>query len=147
MKNEKWIIFLFCFMTYIYAFEVEFTKVYTQHIIPKKEAVKIITNKEGLSFPFPFIKTKDGYILYGDLRDINRWIDNEFYAPKHTTFKTVTYSLVDYDLIQYKIINKIKKIYKSCKIKKIIFLTPDENKIIFKPTTISIKYKIKLECE
>ena len=141
------ILLILIILIFSYAFEVEFTKVYTQYIIPKKEAVKIITNKEGLSFPFPFIKTKDGYILYGDLRDINRWIDNEFYAPKHTTFKTVTYSLVDYDLIQYKIINKIKKIYKSCKIKKIIFLTPDENKIIFKPTIISIKYKIKLECE
>ena len=147
MKNEKWIIFLFSLMTYIYAFEVEYTKIYTQYIIPKKEAVKIITNKEGLSFPFPFIKTKDGYILYGNLRDINSWIDNEFYPPKHTTFKTVKYSLVDYDLIRYKIIKKIKQIYKTCKIKKIIFLTPDENKIIFKPTTIHLKYKIKLECE
>jgi len=147
MEYGKWKIFLFCLITYIYAFEVEFTKIYTQYIIPKEKAVKIITNKEGLSFPFPFIKTKDGYILYGDLREINRWIDNEFYAPKNTTFKTVKYSLVDYDLIQYKIINKIKKTYKSCKIKKIIFLTPDENKIITKPITVKLKYKIKLECK
>ncbi|ACM92216.1 hypothetical protein NAMH_1791 [Nautilia profundicola AmH] len=132
---------------YLNAFEVEYTKVYTQYVVPKNEAIKIITKKEGLTFPFPFIKTKDGYILYGNIDQINMWLDNEFYAPDDAKFQTVKYTKVDFDKIQYRIINKTKHIYKSCKIKKIIFLTPDEDKIITKPTNITLKYKIELNCK
>ena len=132
---------------FAFAFEVEYTKTYTQYIVPKNEAIKIITKKEGLTFPFAFIKTKDGYILYGDTNQINMWLDNYFYAPDDAKFETIKISKVNLDKIQYKIINNTKKIYKNCKIKKIMFLTPDENKIFTKPATLKLKYKIKLECK
>ncbi len=129
------------------AFEVEYIKIYTQYIVPKQEAIKITTKKEGLSFPFPFIKTKDGYILYGDIDNINMWLDNNFYTSDDTLFKRVKFNKINYDLIQYKIINDTKRIYKTCNIKKIVFLTPNKNKIITKPSTIRLKYKIKLDCK
>ena len=132
---------------FLNAFEVEYTKVYKQYIVPESEAVKIVTKKEGLTFPFPFIKTKDGYLIYGNIDKINMWLDNEFYAPDDAKFKNVKYTKIDFDKIQYYIINKTKQIYKHCKIKNITFLTPDEDKIITKPSTVELKYKIKLNCK
>ena len=141
------IIIFLLFTSLLFGFEVEYTKIYTQYVVPKNKAIKIVTKKEGLTFPFPFIKTIDGYILYGDIDKINMWLDNDFYAPDDAKFKTITFTKINYDYIQYKIINKTKRIYKSCKIKKITFLTPDENKIITKPTTITLTYKIELDCK
>ncbi|GAB6075097.1 hypothetical protein [Nautilia lithotrophica] len=141
-------IFLFLiFTTLLFAFEVEYTKVYTQYIVPQKEAIKIITKKDGLTFPFPYIKTNDGYILYGNIDQINMWLYNEFYAPDDAKFKTIKFAKINFDKIQYKIITKTKQIYKTCKIKKIIFITPDQDKFITKPTNLSIKYKIILKCK
>jgi hypothetical protein len=148
MENGKLRIIIFLlFTTLLFAFEVEYTKIYTQYVVPKNEAVKIITKKDELTFPFPFIKTNDGYIIYGDTDKINMWLDNNFYAPDDAKFKNIKYSIIDYDRIQYNLITKIKQIYKKCKIKKIIFLTPDENKIITKPSNITLKYKIELKCK
>ncbi|WP_456480039.1 hypothetical protein [Nautilia sp.] len=133
--------------TLLFAFEVEYTKVYTQYVVPQKEAIKIVTKKDGLTFPFSYIKTNDGYILYGNIDQINMWLDNKFYAPEDAKFKTIKFSKIDFDKIQYNIINKTKQVYKTCKIKKLVFLTPDEEKIILKPKTIKLKYKISLDCK
>lgn len=141
------ILLIFLISSLLFAFEVEYTKIYTQYIVPKNKAIKIITKKNGLTFPFPFVKTKDGYILFGDLDQINMWLNDDFYAPDDAKFETVNFTKVDYDKIQFKIIKKTEKTYKSCKIKKIVFLTPDEDKIITKPTTIKLKYKILLNCK
>jgi len=141
------IILFLIFTILLFAFEVEYTKVYTHYIVPKKEAIKIITKKDGLTFPFSYIKTDDGYILYGNIDQINMWLENNFYAPDDAKFKTIKFLKIDFDKIQYKLISKTKQIYKTCKIKKIIFLTPDENKIITKPSTVKLKYKIRLECK
>jgi len=131
----------------LFAFEVEFTKIYKEYIVPNKEAILIETKKNDLTFPFKFYKTKDGYILIGDIDNINNWLENEFYAPDDAKFKTIKIAIVDMDKIQYKIIQKVKKIYKSCKLKKLIFLTPDEEKIFTRPTTVIEKFKIILECK
>jgi hypothetical protein len=141
------IIAFLLFFTFLNAFEVEFTKIYKEYVVPKKEAVLIETKADDLSFPFKFIKTHNGYILLGDIDEINMWLENNFYAPEDAKFKTVKIAIVDMDKIQYKVINKIKKIYKKCNIKKVIFLTPDEEKIIFKPQYIQTKYKIILNCK
>jgi hypothetical protein len=141
------IIAFLLFFTFLNAFEVEFTKIYKEYVVPKKEAVLIETKADDLSFPFTFIKTQNGYILLGDIDEINMWLENNFYAPEDAKFKTVKIAIVDMDKIQYKVINKIKKIYKKCNIKKVIFLTPDEEKIIFKPQYIQTKYKIILNCK
>ena len=141
----KKLIFLIPFL--LFAFEVEFTKIHTEYIIPKKEAILIQTHTQNLTFPFKFYKVKNGYILVGDTQQINNYLNNEFYAPADAKFKNIKVSIIDMDKIQFKIIQKIKKIYKKCKIKKVIFLSPDEEKIILKPQTIETKYKIILDCK
>ena len=141
----KKLIFLIPFL--LFAFEVEFTKIHTEYIIPKKEAILIQTHTQNLTFPFKFYKVKNGYILVGDIQQINNYLNNEFYAPADAKFKNIKVSIIDMDKLQFKIIQKIKKIYKKCKIKKVIFLSPDEEKIILKPQTIETKYKIILDCK
>ena len=131
----------------IFAFEVEFTKIYKEYVVPKTPAILIKTHKNNLTFPFKFYKIKDGYILVGDIREINYYLENEFYAPDDAQFKEIKIAIIDMDKIQYKVIQKIKKVYKKCNIKKVIFLTPDEEKIILKPTLIEDKYKIILDCK
>jgi len=131
----------------IFAFKVEFTKIYKEYIVPNKDAILIETKKNDLTFPFKFFKTKNGYILIGDIDNINNWLENEFYAPDDAKFKTIKIAIVDMDKIQYKVIQKVKKIYKSCKLEKLIFLTPDEEKIFTRPTTVIEKFKIILECK
>ena len=130
---------------FIFAFEVEFTKIYKEFIIPKTSAI-LIETKATLTFPFKYFKVKNGYILVGDLDEINEYLDNDFYAPKDAKFKNIKVAIIDNDKIQYKIIKKLKKTYKNCKIKAIIFLSPDEEKIITKPTEIKEKYKVILDC-
>jgi len=154
MENKKRGLFSFAFyilyFTFLFlplfAFEVEFTKVYKKYIIPNTPAV-LIKTKENLSFPFKYFRVKNGYILVGDMREINNYLENDFYAPSDAEFKNIKIALVDMDKIQYKIINKLKKTYKNCEIKKLIFLSPDEEKLILKPTTISLKYKIIEDCK
>ncbi|WP_457564187.1 hypothetical protein [Caminibacter sp.] len=141
------IVFLILSFNFLYAFEVEFTKVYREYIAPKKPAIFIQTHANNLTFPFKYIKVKNGYILYGDIDQINMWLDNNFYPPNDAQFKNIKIAIVDMDKIQYKIIQKIKKTYKKCKVKQLIFLTPDETKIISKPTYITEKYKIILDCK
>jgi len=131
----------------LFAFDVVFTKVYKQYVVPKKEAILIQTHDDTLTFPFKYFRVQNGYILVGDIDQINMWLDNEFYAPEDAKFKNIKIAVVDSDKIQYKIINKLKKTYKNCKIKEVIFLTPDETKIITKPQTIVEKYKIVLDCK
>ena len=137
---------LFLLPIVLFAFEVEFTKIYKEYVTPNQEAVLIKTHKNDLTFPFKFYKVKNGYILIGDIQQINEYLDNEFYAPDDAEFKNIKIAIADMDKIQYKIINKIKNTYKTCEIKKVIFLSPDEEKIIFKPQTVTAKYKIILDC-
>ena len=141
------IILIFLFISNLNAFEVEFTKVYKKYIVPNQEAVFIQTKNQNLTFPFKYIKTKNGYILIGNTDKINMWLDNEFYAPEDSKFKIIKIAIIDIDKIQYKLINKIKSEYKKCKIKKLFFLSPDDEKIIFQPKIINTKYKIILECK
>jgi len=131
----------------LFAFEVQFTKIYKKYIIPNKEAILIKTKAKNLTFPFNFIKTKNGYILTGDINQINMWLNNDFYAPQDAKFKNITIATVDTDELQYNIIQNLKTKYENCKIKNIIFLGPDEEKIITQPSTIKLKYKINLDCK
>jgi len=144
MKSEKLLLILFLTIP-LFAFEVEFTKIYKKYVIPKTQAI-LIKTKANISFPFKFYKVKDGYILIEN-RDVDNYLNNEFYAPDDAKFINIKIASIDMDKIQYEIIKKIKKTYKSCNIKKLIFLTPDEEKIILKPVTIKEKYKIILECK
>ena len=141
------IILFFLFFSILNAFDVEFTKVYKKYIVPNQEAVLIQTKNQNLTFPFKYIKTKKGYILIGNTNKINMWLDNEFYAPENAKFKTIKIAFVNYDKLQYIVINKIKHTYKTCNIKKVIFLNNDENSIILKPKTVILKYKILLDCK
>jgi len=142
----KRFILIFLFIP-LFAFEVEFTKIYKKYVIPKTNAIEIITKAPNLTFPFKYIKTKNGYILFGNIDEINMWLNDNFYAPDDAKFKNIKIAIIDMDKIQYTIIQKIKKTYKKCTIKKVIFLTPDIEKIILKPTYIKSKYKIILECK
>jgi hypothetical protein len=95
--------------------------------------------------PFKFYKTSKGYILI-ESRNIESYLNNNFYAPKDAKFKNIKIAIIDYDTYQYEIIKKIKKRYRDCHIKHLIFLNPDKEKIVFKPTKIKLKYKIILDC-
>jgi len=145
MKSKKLLGLLLLITIPLFAFEVEFTKIYKKYIIPKTPAI-LIKTKENLSFPFKFYKVKDGYILIEN-RDVDNYLNNEFYAPDDAKFINTKIATIDMDKIQYEIIKKIKKTYKNCNIKQLIFLTPDEEKIILKPTVIKEKYKIILDCK
>jgi len=146
MKLKKSILLLILVLP-IFAFNVEFTKIYKKYIIPKKDAILIETNADNLTFPFQYIKTDKGYILFGNLRKINYYLENNFYAPNDAKFKNIKIAIINPDIFQYNIIKNISKIYKQCTIKSLIFLTPDQNKIILKPTYITIKYKVILSCK
>jgi len=130
----------------VFAFEVEFTKIHKEYIVPNKDAILIKTHK-NLTFPFKYIKTNEGYILIGDVDEINYWLENNFYAPDDAEFKNIKIAIIDTDKIQYKIIKELKNRYKDCEIKKVIFLSPDEEKVILKPQTVTTKYKIILDCK
>jgi hypothetical protein len=143
----KKILILTVLLSNIFAFDVVFTKIFTKYVVPEKEAILIKTKADNLTFPFKYIKTENGYILLGDIRQINMWLDNEFYAPKNTEFKNIKIAYINTDKLQYMIVNKIKNTYKKCKIKELIFLSPDENKIITKPETVKLKYKVILDCK
>ncbi|WP_024791268.1 hypothetical protein [Lebetimonas sp. JS032] len=127
------------------AFNVKFIKIEKKFIIPNEDAV-LIQTKENLIFPFKFYRTKNGYIIK-DTREIENYLNNKFYAPKDAKFKYIKIAVVDMDQFQYQIIKKLSNIYKSCKIKNIIFLNPDEEKIVLKPTEIKLRYKITLDCK
>ena len=143
----KKLLILISAISLAFSFDVEFIKIYKKYVVPKKEAILIQTHVNNLTFPFKFYKIKDGYILIGDLDKINMWLDNNFYAPDDAKFKTIKITIVDMDKFQYEVIRKVKRIYKECKLKKLIFLTPDEEKIITKPTYVETKYKIILKCK
>jgi hypothetical protein len=144
MKNAKLII-LFLISTALFSFDVKFTKIEKKFIIPNIDAI-LIKTKANLTFPFKFYKTSKGYILI-ESRNIESYLNNNFYAPKDAKFKNIKIAIIDYDTYQYEIIQKIKKRYKDCNIKHIIFLNPNEEKIVFKPTEIKLKYKIILDCK
>jgi len=132
---------------FLFAFNVKFIKIYKKYIIPNKEAILIQTKNPNLSFPFKFIRVKNGYILYGNIQAINNWLNNDFYAPSDANFKNIKIAIINTDEIQYKIIQNIQKKYKQCSIKNIVFLSPDEEKIITKAQFIQLKYKIILNCK
>ena len=138
---------LFIFPIFVFAFNVEFTKIYKKYIIPTKDAILIKTKAPNLTFPFEYRRVNNGYILIGNIRDINNYLDNDFYAPNDAKFNNIKITIIDTDKIQYKIIQNLQKKYKKCSIKNIIFLSPDEKKIITHPTTLTLKYKIKLDCK
>jgi hypothetical protein len=140
--KKFFLIFLFNFL---FAFNVEFTKIEKKFIIPNQKAI-LIQTKENLTFPFKFYKIENGYILK-DTKEVEFFLNNEFYAPKDTKFKNIKIAIVDYDKYQYQIIQKTKHKYKNCKIKHLIFLNPNEEKIILKSTEIKVKYKIILDCK
>jgi len=144
--NNKFKVLLF-FPILLFGFDVEFTKIYKEYVVPKKEAILVKTKANNLVFPFNHIKTKNGYILIGDINQIDMWLDNEFYAPDDAKFKTIKIAFIDMDKIQYKVIQKVKLDFKKCNIKKLIFLTTNEERPITKPTLIKIKYKVLLDCK
>ena len=143
----KKIFILMVLLVNIFAFDVVFTKVFTKYVVPKKDAILIKTKAQNLTFPFKYIKTDDGYILLGDTRQINMWLDNEFYAPQDAQFENIKVAYINSDKLQYSVIKQVKHTYKKCKIKELIFLSPDENKIITKPETVKLKYKVILDCK
>jgi hypothetical protein len=130
----------------VFAFEVEFTKIHKEYVVPNENAILIKTQKT-LTFPFKFVKTPNGYILFGDINQINYWLENNFYLPEDAKIENIKIAVIDMDKIQYKILKELKNKYKDCEIKKVIFLTPDEEKVILKPQTITTKYKIILDCK
>jgi hypothetical protein len=137
---------IFIFLTLlVFAFDVEFIKIEKKFLIPKEKAI-LIKTKAPLTFPFKFYKTKEGYILK-DTDEVEEYLRNDFYAPSDAKFKNIKITLIDYDKYQEEIIREVKKRYKNCKIKTLIFLNPDEKKIIFKPTEIELKYKVILDCK
>ena len=77
---------IFLLFSFLYAFEVEFIKEFSKTYIPTQEAFKIITTKQ-LTFPFKFFMQDDGYILVGDLDEIDRFLRDEFYMPKDAKIK------------------------------------------------------------
>jgi len=138
----RWVLIFF---TLLNAVEVEFTKIYSKYIVPNQDAILIKTKKD-LSFSYQFIKNNNGYILFGDIDEIEMWMNNNFYPPKDSTIKNIKIATINYDKIFYYITHKTKKEFKNCKIKKIKFLTPNKFQTITKPTTITVKYKIILDC-
>jgi len=138
---------IFFLPIFLLAFNAEFTKIYKKYIIPNKDAILLETKVPDLTFPFKYIKTSNGYILYGDLRKINYYLDNQFYAPTDAKFKNIKIAIINTDQYQYQIIKQLSHIYKNCSIKNIIFLSPDEKKVILKPSYIELKYKVILKCK
>ena len=132
---------------FLFAFNVEFTKIYKKYVTPNKDAVLIQTKISNLTFPFKYYKVNNGYILTGNMQDINNYLNNDFYAPNDAKFKNIKIALINTDTIQYKIIQKLKNKYPKCKIKDIIFLSPDEKRIITHPIILTLKYKIKMDCQ
>ena len=89
----RWVLIFFTFLN---AFEVEFTKIYSKYITPNQNAI-LINTKENLTFPYQFIKTKNGYILFGNIDEIEMWINNSFYPPKDATIYNIKIATIDYD--------------------------------------------------
>jgi len=138
--------FLLTAVFQLFGFEVEFTKIYKDYVVPDQEAQSVCTNKH-VDFPFRYIKQGNCYILLGDQDAVSLWLENDFYPPKDAIFKKIKIKTVDFDQIQKKVIQQVKQRYSDCNIKHLIFLTPDEEKVITKPSYIKAEYKVILECK
>jgi len=130
---------------FIFAFQVEFTKIYKTFVIPSDTTYEVCSSAL-YDFPFEVVKRGNCYILLDNFNDIDLYLTNQFYPSNNTTIKKIKYALIDYDTIQYDIIRTLKQTYKTCNIKSVIFLNDDVKKIITKPQTIKLKYKIILDC-
>jgi hypothetical protein len=139
----KKLIILF-FITFSFAFKVEFNNEYQTFITPNEKAI-LITKVFPIDYTNKII-TKKGIILL-DYQNADEFVRNSLYPPKNAKIKDVDIAVFDVDEARFKIIQMLKNKYKTCEIEKIEFLDNNIQKVYFKPTTINIKYKTTLECK
>jgi hypothetical protein len=139
---KKLIIFFFALS--LFAFKVEFNNEYHTFITPNEQAI-LITKVFPINYKKKII-TKKGMVLL-DYENADDFVRNSLYLPKNTNVKDVNIALFDVDKVRFEIIQMLKKKYKTCQIKKIKFLNATFQKVYFKPTIISLKYKTILECK
>jgi len=134
------IIFLASFLL---AFEVEFNDTFSKFITPNQKAILII---KPIKIEYsPKIYTKKGVVLL-NYDKADEFIRNDFYLPKDVEIKDIKIAIFDINSFRYKIIQQIKDKYKSCNIKKIVFLNSPKS-LYFQATKIEIKTKVILNCK
>jgi len=133
------IIFLASFLL---AFDVEFNDTFTKFITPNQKAI-LLTKPISINYT-PKIYTQKGVVLL-NYDKADEFIRNDFYIPNGVDIKDIKIAIFDINSFRYEIIKKLKNKYKTCKIKKIIFLNSPK-KLYFNPTTIKIDTKISLNC-
>jgi len=129
--------------SFLLAFDVELNDSFTKFVFPNKQAI-LITKPIKIDYS-PKIYTSKGVILL-NYDKADEFIRNNFYLPKGVDVKDIKIVIFDIDDFRYKIIQKLKNKYKTCNIKKIIFLNSPK-KLYFQATKIDIKTKIILNCK
>jgi len=139
----KKVIILF-FLISSFAFKVEFINKYQTLITPNQKAI-LITKIFPINYN-PKIITQKGIILL-NYENADNFVRNTLYLPKNANIKDVNIAIFDIDKIRYQLITNLQKKYNKCNITKIIFLQNNYKKVYFKPTLITLKYKINLDCK
>jgi hypothetical protein len=139
---KKLIIFFFALS--LFAFKVEFNNEYHTFATPNEQAI-LITKVFPINYSNKII-TKKGMVLL-DYDSADEFVRNSLYLPKNANIKDVNIAIFDVDKARFKIIQMLKKKYKTCQIKKIEFLNETLQKVYFKPSTIKLKYKTILDCK
>jgi len=137
--------YLILFITsFLFAFEVEFIQTKQINIFPDKDAILLVTKKPIQIDYEPKFYTKKGIVLL-DYDKADQFVRNDLYFDGEV--KNVKISTLDIDRIRNEMILKLNKYYKNCKLKKILFDDSTIQKIYFKPTNLSLKANIILECK
>ena len=140
MKYIFLVIFSFSFL---FAFDFELTQELKKEIIPNKKAVLIKVDSLK-NIPFSYKKIDKGYLILGDIEEINQWIDNNLYINSDKV-KVVSYYNLDLENI-LNFINENSNL-RNCKIEKIILLSLINKKIFLSKMSLNIRYKILYKCK
>ena len=129
--------------SFLLAFDVEFNDTFTKFVTPNQKAI-LLTKPIKINYN-PKIYTQKGVVLL-NYDKADEFIRNDFYLPNGVDVKDIKVAIFDVDRFRYKIIQQIKKKYRSCQIKQIIFLNSPKN-LYFKATKIEINTKVILDCK
>jgi hypothetical protein len=140
----KYLIIFIISCSFLFGFDVFFDDYYQKTIFPDKKAILLETKKPIQINYSPKIYTKKGIVLL-NYDSADQFVRNDLYF--NGNIKDIKIGILNIDKIRNKIISRLNKYYKNCKLKKIEFKDDLKKNIFFTPTTIIIHSQVTLDCK
>ena len=140
----KYLITFIISYSFLFGFDVFFDDYYQKTIFPDKKAILLETKKPIQINYSPKIYTKKGIVLL-NYDSADQFVRNDLYF--NGNIKDIKIGILNIDKIRNKIISRLNKYYKNCKLKKIEFKDDLKKNIFFTPTTIIIHSQVTLDCK